>query len=51
LYRWGTLILVCYALYHFWMQQWTDAGLALIFAGLIALIRTFIKTLTRVSDA
>ena len=49
-FRWGALIFLAYAVWHFWVSEWTLAGLALLFAFFIEALkapRTLLMVLTR----
>lgn len=48
LYRWGTLIFLGYALYHFWIGEWFFAGFAFAIAWFIEALRAPIMFVARV---
>ena len=49
LYRWGGVIFLIYALAHLCAGHWTAAILAIVYAGFIAFVRTFVSLLTGVT--
>lgn len=47
LVRWGELIFLGYAIYHFWTEQWTYAVLALVYLFFFSFVKAVVMGLSR----
>jgi hypothetical protein len=49
--RWGSVIFLCYALFHLCAEQWTAATLAFVFAFFIEFVKRMVIGLSRLTGA